>query len=162
MMLSIAVIIILVLVDTISCQDCRDPFLDSTFFFGHLVELDKIHLPSKKMIPHVSANCLSGPKIFIQVSSSRGNGIESALGYALLEVPTLGDGTHEIELPTWKPIPKNFVSRQMSNLRDYYFGTQKGSFESMKNFFLKSGDRVKRRTYFTTRRRSILYPTVLS
>ena len=146
MLLSMAVIIMLVLLDIISGNDFtvgNDPFSDSTFLLGHLIELDKISFPSEKQIPTFSTDCMSRPKIFIQVCSSRGNGIESALGYALLEIPTLVDGNHEIELPTWKPIPKEFMSRQINNLREYYFGTKKESFELMRNFFLRSGDRVK-------------------
>jgi hypothetical protein len=141
----VVAVIVLIMEENVSgnyCQYNKEGFCDVSFFLGHLVELNKVfHSNTTKKPALFDLRSTTRPKIFIQVCASRGNGIESALGYALMEIPTFNSGTHDIELSTCKPIPKDFFSRQLSNLRDDHFGTSKDSFVSMRDYFLRrSGD----------------------
>ena len=143
---SIVTVLILIMEENISgnyCQYNREGFSDVSFFWGHLIEIHKLFHADNYNMSRSSNSRSSRPKIFIQICAARENGIESALGYALMEIPILNNGTHDIELLTCKPVPKDFINRNLKNLRDYHFGTSRDSFVSMRDYFIRSDNDAK-------------------
>ena len=90
------------------------------FSFGHYISLCCASVDARDKV--TNAHIEKHPMIIIQVCAKRSDSIESLLGYGVLHIPTT-HGTHDIEVPTCRPVCSEETPEPLFRLKDYYLGS---------------------------------------